>query len=211
MLPLSRFPMTDLRLPESPSARSFVAVVREHLVLLFGFLGVMWIEEIVDLIPFLDLDQFGIHPRSSWGLAGILFAPFLHGGFEHLAVNTLPFLLLGGLVLLGGVRLFWQVTIFTILMGGFAVWLFAAKWSNHIGASGLIFGYLGFLLARGIFERSVIWILVAGAILVTYGGLLMGLLPFQPGISWEGHLFGFLSGVLVARLLYPRRVGLPVR
>lgn len=161
----------------------------------------MWLVEILDLLPFLQLDRFGILPRSASGLRGIILAPFLHGGFGHLMLNSLPFIVLGGTVLLSGVRVFWCVTVFVTLAGGLGVWLFAGENSNHIGASGLIFGYLGFLLARGVFERSLQSMLIAGVILVGYGGLLFGVLPLQAGVSWQGHLFGFFAGVAAARLI----------
>jgi membrane associated rhomboid family serine protease len=120
-----------------------------------------------------------------------------------LLVNTIPFVVLGGTVLLGGVRMFWRVTIFVTLLGGLGVWLFAGSFTNHIGASGLIFGYLGFVLARGLFERSLTWILISFMTLVLYGGLLFGVLPIHPGISWQGHLFGFFAGIGAARLMFP--------
>jgi len=163
----------------------------------------MWVVEILDLLPFVDLDRYGIRPRSASGLLGIVTAPFLHAGFGHLMLNSLPFIVLGGTVLLSGVRVFWGVTIFVTLAGGLGVWLFAESLSNHLGASGLIFGYLGFLLARGVFEKSFPSILIACAILVGYGGLLFGVLPLQTGVSWQGHLFGFLAGVGAARLMFP--------
>lgn len=186
--------------------RSIAQVIKDHLLLLFGMLGTMWIVEILDLLPFLNLDRHGIHPRTVSGLPGILIAPFLHGDFSHLALNSLPFIILGGTVLLNGVRVFWAVTVIITVTGGFGVWLFAQKFSNHIGASGLIFGYLGFLLARGIFEKSLSSILIASAIAIGYGGLLFGVVPTQAGVSWQGHLFGFLAGVLAARLMVPSKV-----
>jgi membrane associated rhomboid family serine protease len=125
---------------ESIRPPPFVRAIKEHLFLLFGLLAVMWVVAILDLLPFLHLKRYGIHPRSISGLPGIIFAPFLHAGFAHLIVNSLPFLIFGGTVLLRGVRVFWRVTIFVTLVGGFAVWLFAQAHSNHIGASGLIFG-----------------------------------------------------------------------
>lgn len=92
-----------------------VKAIKDHLVLLFGLLGLMWGVEILDLLPFVQLDRYGIHPRSTSGLFGIVFATFLHDGFGHLIVNSLPFVVLGGIVLLGGVRLFWRVTVFITL------------------------------------------------------------------------------------------------
>ena len=155
--------------------------MKNHALLLLGLTGTMWALEILDLLPFAHLDRFGIQPRSLSGLLGIVCAPFLHAGFGHLLANTLPFLVLGGIVLLGGSRIFWGVTLLVTLMGGLAVWLFAPKFTNHIGASGVIFGYLGFLMARGFFEGSVRWILIACAIFVLYGGLLVRRAPARRG------------------------------
>lgn len=198
--PAALFVTTDLT-SDSVRPRSIARVIKEHLLLLFGLLGAMWVAEILDLLPFLHLDRHGIHPRSVSGLPGIVAAPFLHADFAHLILNSLPFIVLGGTVLLSGVRVFWGVTILVTLAGGFGVWLFAPKFTNHIGASGLIFGYLGFLLARGIFQKSFASILISGAIAIAYGGLLFGVLPLQAGVSWQSHLFGFLAGVAAARLI----------
>ncbi|MEO7317355.1 MAG: rhomboid family intramembrane serine protease [Chthoniobacteraceae bacterium] len=187
---------------EAARPRSFIATIKAHAVLLLGLLGLMWAIEILDLLPFIQLDRSGIRPRSLAGLAGIVFAPFLHDGFTHLIANSFPFVILGAIVLLGGRRVFWRVTIFVTLAGGLGVWLFGGRFTNHIGASGLIFGYLGFLLARGWFEKSLPWMLAACAILVAYGGLLFGVLPIHAGVSWQGHLFGFLAGVGAARLWF---------
>lgn len=195
--------MSGLELSESRRPRALVEAIKDHLFLLFGLLGVMWVVEILDHLPYIHLDRFGIRPRTLSGLPGILFAPFLHAGFGHLLVNSLPFVILGGAVLLGGVRVFWKVTIFVALAGGFGVWLLASPSSIHIGASGVIFGYLGFLLARGVFERSLFWLLVAVAILIGYGSLLFGILPLQAGVSWQGHLFGLAAGIGAARLMFP--------
>ena len=189
---------------EKRRAPSLAGAIRDHVRLLFGLLGIMWLVEILNLLPYLHLDRYGIRPRSFAGLSGILFAPFLHASIGHLVVNSLPFIILGGIVLLGGARVFWMVTAFVALAGGLGVWLVAGTFSNHIGASGLIFGYLGFILARGIFEKSWSWMLVACAILAAYGGLLFGVLPGRAGISWQGHLFGFLAGVGAARLMFQK-------
>lgn len=193
--------MSDLA--SGPAARSVFATIKAHIVLLLGLLGVMWAVEILDLLPFIHLDRHGIQPRTVRGLLGILYAPLLHDGFSHLIANSLPFVLLGGTVLLGGSRVFWRVTLFVVLVGGLGVWLFGGRFTNHIGASGLIFGYLGFLLARGYFEKSLPWMFAACIVLIVYGGLLFGVLPIHAGVSWQGHLFGFLAGVGAARLLLP--------
>lgn len=183
----------------APAHRPFFTTLRAHALLLGVLVGSMWALEIVDrLLPFVQLEAHGIHPRSVSGLTGIAFSPFLHGDFSHLIANTLPLLVLGGLVLAGGRGVFFGTTTFVIIVGGTAVWLLAPPNTNHIGASGLVFGYLGFLLARGWFERSVGWTLLALAVLIAYGGLLFGVLPGQPGISWQGHLFGFVAGIIAA-------------
>jgi membrane associated rhomboid family serine protease len=192
---------------DSLRPRSIGRVIKDHLLLLFGLLGAMWVVKILDLLPFLHLAHHGIHPRTVSGLPGIVTAPFLHANFAHLALNSLPFIILGGIVLLSGVRVFWGVTIFVTMIGGLGVWLFSQKFTNHIGASGLIFGYLGFLLARGVFEKSWTSILIACAILIGYGGLLLGILPLRTGVSWQGHLFGFLAGIAAARLMAPNGNG----
>ena len=178
-----------------------------QIAILFWLVTLIWTLELVDLL-FLRgaLDGFGIRPRRVDWLWGILFAPFLHGGLGHLVANTSSLLFLGWLVLLRRTGDFFVVTALAILVGGLGVWLFGAVGTIHIGASGLVFGYLGYLLLRGYFERSVVSILVSVVVGVLYGGALSGILPGVPGISWEGHLFGFLGGAGAARLLArPRR------
>lgn len=193
---------TDITPTRPPS---LPAVIQKNATVLFGMIGLMWAIELIGLLPLIDLRVYGIHPRTVQGLWGILFAPFLHASLWHLMANTVPFIVLGGIVLLGGRRIFWGVTILVMLLGGFGVWLLAGSHGIHIGASGLIFGYLGFLLARGIVERSVIWFLVSLAILIGYGGLLWGVLPLHAGVSWQGHLSGFFAGLASARLLVGSR------
>ncbi len=161
----------------------------------------MWVSEIADQLIFHGaLDRFGIMPRTTFGLRGILFSPFLHLGFLHLVANTIPFLVLGGFVIIRGIGRFIGVSIVVMILGGLGTWLVGGGGTVHVGASGVVFGYLGFLIGNAIFERSFVAIaiaLIAGAL---YGGILFGLLPGQCGISWEGHLFGFLGGVIAAKI-----------
>ena len=185
--------------------------MKTHAVILFALVAFAWTLELVDLLLLRgSLDALGIRPRSIDGLWGIVFAPFLHGGLRHLLANTIPFVVLGWLVMVRRTSDFFAVSVVAILLGGLGVWLFGAPRTIHIGASGLIFGYLGYLLLRGYFERSVVAILLAIFVGVLYGGALWGLLPGQRGISWEGHLFGFLGGGGAARLLSERKVRPPV-
>jgi len=189
----------------NPPERPLLQSLKEHAGLLLGLLAVMWAVEVVDFVLPTPLDQFGIRPRSTRGLAGIVLSPFLHVGFGHLLSNSIPFLLLGGLVMTRGLKKFGLLSLWVILLGGAGVWLLGAGGTVHLGASLLIFGYLGFLLSRGIFERSVGGVLLSLALLVGYGGMLYGVLPGQPGISWLGHLCGFLAGLAGAWALAGQR------
>jgi membrane associated rhomboid family serine protease len=165
-----------------------------------SMLLVMWVLEIIDFIlPGTPLDAFGIHPRTLFGLLGIFFAPFLHGGFAHLVANTIPFFILGVLVAARRVRDFNEVFAYSMIIGGAGVWLFGMPNSNHIGASGVIFGMFGFLLARGIFERSAGAVLLSIVAAILYGGMLFSLIPMRWGVSWSGHLFGFIGGIIAAK------------
>lgn len=169
---------------------------------LTGFVVLMWIVEILDHVIFSGyLNNFGIRPRYIPGLWGILFSPFLHGDFPHLIANTVPFLMLGWAVMLTSLEDFWIVTLITAIVSGLGVWILGDPNSVHIGASGLIFGYLGFMMLRGYFERSSASIALSLLITFFYGGLVWGVLPWQPGVSWEGHLFGFIGGGMAARMI----------
>jgi membrane associated rhomboid family serine protease len=163
----------------------------------------LWMVEALDLFAFRGgLDNLGIRPRETTGLVGIFFAPFLHGGFGHLLANTVPFLILGFLVTARKRMDFWVVAVGSALSAGVGTWLTGAPGSLHIGASGVVFGFLGFLMGRGIYERRAGAILLSLTVTFFFGGMLWGVLPtVGPGISWQGHLFGWLGGLLVSRLL----------
>ena len=178
-----------------------VTEAKSHAAILGTFVGSLWIIQIVNAISGGALTGFGIHPRTWSGLLGILFAPFLHASFAHLIANTIPLLVLGWFVMLRRKRDLFSVSAISAVVGGLGTWLIAPSGTVHIGASILIFGHLGYLLFRGIFERRF-WPIV-GSVLVffTYGSALFGVLPGQPGISWQGHLFGLLGGILAAQLM----------
>jgi membrane associated rhomboid family serine protease len=166
---------------------------------LVGTVAVMWIVEIVDRFGFDSrLDAQGIRPRTLDGLDGVLWAPFLHRSFGHLLSNTIPFLVLGGLVMLGGLRRWAVVSAFIALVGGLATWLFARS-AVHIGSSMVIFGYAAYLIVIGLVERRPRGIVIAVLVVLFYGStLFFGVLPFSLGISWEAHLFGAGAGVVAA-------------
>lgn len=184
--------------------KALVRELKSQGTILGGFVALIWGLEIVDIVLRGALNAYGILPRHLIGLRGILFAPFLHSGFGHLIANTIPFLILGWFVMLQETSDFFVVSAITMLVSGLGVWLFGAS-GVHIGASGLIFGFLGFLLARGYFERNVPSIFLSIIVGVLYGGMIWGVLPTRLGISWEGHLFGFIGGVLAARFLARRK------
>ena len=195
-------------LAKRDKAGSIARELKTQVVILGGFIAFIWILEIVDIL-FLRgvLNDYGIRPRSIVGLRGVLFAPFLHGGLAHLTANTIPFLTFGWLIMLRETSDFFAVTAVTLVASGLGVWLFGSPGTVHIGASGLIFGYFGFLLLRGYFERSVPAILFSLIVGLLYGGMIWGVLPLQIGVSWQGHLFGFIGGGIAARLLARRKHG----
>ena len=179
--------------------------LKSHVYVLGSILLFMWLLEVADQFIFgTNLDNLGIHPWHINGLRGILFAPFLHAGFGHLIANSIPFVVLGWLVMIKQIRDFVLVTFIVMLISGFGIWLLGSPRSIHLGASSLIFGYFGFLLLRGYFERSPQAIFFSVIVGLIYGGLLWGVLPGQPGISWQGHLFGFIGGGLSAYLMAQR-------
>src|SRR3954466_15807382 len=158
----------------------------------------MWALEVVDTIDHHKLDQYDIEPRDGDGLLGIAAAPFLHAGFGHLIGNTVPFLVLGAMIALSGVARVAMTTVIVALVGGLGVWLFAPTGTDHIGASGIVFGYASYLIARGFFSRSMLHLGVGVFVIAIYGTtLLFGLAP-RDGISWQGHLFGAVGGVVAA-------------
>jgi membrane associated rhomboid family serine protease len=180
---------------------------REEGLALVGLLiAAMWVSEIVDTAVGGDLDQYGIQPHETDGLVGIATAPFLHAGFGHLIGNTVPFVIMGVLIALSGAARVLAVTAIVALVSGLGVWLIAPENTNHIGASGVVFGFASFLIARGFYNRSAMEIAVGVVIVALFGVSLLGGLAPQEGISWQGHLFGAIGGVVAARVLARGRV-----
>ena len=184
-----------------PTGRSLPQLVT---LVVGGSLALMWLVEILDSVAFdSGLQAHGIEPRQVDGLEGVVLAPLLHGGWAHLISNSIPFLVLGGLVMTYGLPRWIKATGFITIVAGLATWLLARS-GNHIGASILVFGYFGFLLGMAWFERSVKSIGIAVLVAVIYGGLIWGVVPTDSGVSWEGHLFGVIAGVAAAGLLTDR-------
>jgi len=180
--------------------------LKSHVKILAIAISIFWIVFIVNTFVFSGgLNSLGILPQRLIGLRGILFAPFLHGSFYHLVSNTVPFVILGWLVMSRGISDFYFVSIMSAVVGGLGTWLIGRPYSVHIGASGVIFGYFGYLLFRGYFEKSFVAIAISIVIATTYGGLIWGVLPTRSYISWEGHLFGFIGGIIAAKFLSPAK------
>jgi membrane associated rhomboid family serine protease len=186
---------------EAPRTQSPVV---QGIIVVAAMSALMWVVEIVDQVAGGRLDANGIEPRELDGLDGIVWAPFLHADFQHLIGNTIPFLLLGFAIAFSGVARVILVTAIVAVVGGLGTWLIAPANTVHIGASGLVFGFAAYLVARGAFSRSARQIVLGLVVVVVWGAtLLQGLVP-ETGISWQGHLFGAVGGVVAARVLAQR-------
>ncbi|WP_411279852.1 rhomboid family intramembrane serine protease, partial [Gemmatimonas sp.] len=187
------------KLPVVQSAKRVTRTFTSQVTTLSATVGATWTAFVVNGIAGGALMQYGVIPRTLTGLRGILFAPFLHANMQHLIANTIPFLAMGWLVMLRDARHFLPVTLFAMLGSGLMAWLLGAPGSVHIGASGVVFGYFGFLLLGGWYARSFMSISLSILVAVLWGGLVLGIAPGQVGISWQSHLGGFIAGVLAAR------------
>jgi len=181
--------------------RDHMRVFFRRTAALAAFVALLWAVQVVNWITGYGLNPaFGLIPRHGSGLDGVIAMPLLHGSFSHLMANTPPLLVMGGLLVATTTRGLLSVNAVVIGLGGGLVWLFGGS-AIHIGASGLIFGWFGFLIARGLVDRSPITLGAALVVGVLYGSILWGVLPGQPGVSWEAHLFGAIAGAAAAVLV----------
>ena len=173
--------------------------------LMVGWVALLWLLEVVDVVSGHALDDFGIVPRTSSELVDVVPASFIHLGFAHVAANSVPLLVLGFLAALGGIRRFVAVCALIVVADGLGVWLISPSGTNTAGASGLVFGLFGFLLVTGFVERRPLGILAGLLVGAVWGGsILAGLAPTQSGVSWQGHLVGLVAGVAAAIVLRRR-------
>lgn len=173
-------------------------------ILIAALVAVMWLVEVFDALGG-DPDSAGIRPRDPDGLVGVPLSPFLHGSWGHLIGNTIPFIVLGAAVALGGLYRVAIVSGIVIAIGGIGTWLTAPTNTIHIGASGMVFGFAAYLIARGAYSRTALHMLGGLAVIAIYGvTLASGFVP-TPGVSWQGHLFGAVGGVVAARVLHRSR------
>src|SRR5215203_3903308 len=173
--------------PTVPARPGWAALIM--LLLLAG----MWMLELLDQLSGNQLDQLGIHARDVDGMPEILTAPFLHAGWDHLISNSLPFVVLGFLVLLSGLARWLVSSLIIIVISGMTAWLLTPANTIILGASGLIFGWLTYLLARGLWSRRPAQVVIAVLVLLVYGGLIWGVFPGNAGISWQAHLGGAVA------------------
>ena len=184
---------------------SVTSVLKTQAAVLGSTLAVFWTVFVFNSLLGGSLLRMGIIPRTAAGLRGILIAPFLHGSFNHIVANSIPFVVLGWMVMLRDERHFITVTLAGMVGSGLMAWLFGAPGTVHIGASGVIFGYLGFLMLTGWYTRSVGSILLSVVVTLVWGSLVFGMMPGAPGISWQAHVGGFLGGVFAARVVSPAK------
>ena len=181
------------------------------LIVLLGVAGVLWAVQILNAAKGYSLDRFGLRPRRIDGLWGIVTEPFLHASYGHLVSNTVPLVMVGWVLMLSGVRTWLTVSALVLVLGGLATWLVAPA-GFIVGASALIFGWLGYLIARAYFSRKLRWIVVAALVLFFFGTLLSSLLPsFDSNVSWQSHVCGFGAGIVAGAVLHPRRAKTPKR
>lgn len=176
------------------------------LIIMVSVGALLWVVQIIDAADGYDLRRFGLQPRHVGGLWGIVTMPLLHNSYHHLLSNTLPVLAVGWVLMLSGLRTWLTVTAIVVVAGGVLTWLVAPGNQVIVGASAMVFGWLGYLLARAFFSRELKWIVVAVIVLMFFGTFLAGLLPtVHSDVSWQAHLCGFATGIGAGALLHPRR------
>ena len=189
---------------------AFYASLGRAFVTMCAVIPFLFLVEVIDIGAggYLDVAG-GIIPRRMDGLDGVLFSPFLHAGWDHLYGNAVPLILVGTFALAGGAKRFIWSTALIMLVSGLGVWFVGDPSSVVVGASGVVFGYLGLLVARGFVERSWWNLGVAAFIGLLYWYQLYNILPTDQPISWQGHLLGLLGGAIAAVIFRRRRPKTP--
>lgn len=170
------------------------------------FIIIIWIVKLFEFVSGIDLSQYGLLPRHYSGLRGILFSPFIHGDWNHLFSNTIPFFVLSFLMIFNYRKVAFKSFVFIFFTSGILVWLFGRE-NYHIGASGLVYGMAFFIFFSGIFRKNIQSIALSLLIVFIYGSIVWGILPIDTKTSWEGHLMGAICGFITA--FYFRKVDLP--
>jgi membrane associated rhomboid family serine protease len=193
---MARTPAT-VRTPATRSHRT----EREGLALLVAIVALMWIIEVINTLDANQLNRDGLYPRNFEHLWGIFTSPFLHASFAHLIGNTIPLVFMGVIVALRGAARLALVTLIVIVVGGLGTWLISPGNEVTVGASGVVFGYATYLLTRGIFNRSLLELVMGAVVGLVFGGVLLASLVPHTGVSWQGHACGAVAGILAAWLL----------
>jgi len=182
----------------STEASWVIAASQANFLLLLKLMGILWAVNVVNWLLFHSaFNGLGIRPRKVIGLPGIWLNPIFHGDFNHLFFNSIPLFILANLMMLEGMTRFTEISMYIISISGFIIWLVGRR-GIHIGASTLIMGYFGYLLAAAYYKPSILGIMLAGVSLYYFAGLLLGLFPSEERVSWEGHFAGFCTGIGVA-------------
>ena len=171
----------------------------QHIRLVFAIFVLFSVIEVINLFTGRMLSQLGTIPRYVPGLKGIILGPFVHGSLTHYFSNIIPLCIFSYLLLQYGLKRYLQVTLWIMITTGLLVWLFARP-ATHIGVSGVIYGYFGYLVLAGFLSGKFKLIIISVLVAFFYGGLIFGILPSSPFISWESHLFGFIAGLVAAKL-----------
>lgn len=188
--------------PNTPVPRQKRSRVGSGISHAVGYLLVIWAVFIINYALFGgQLNYFGVHPLDLGSIWHIATSPLLHGGVEHILSNSIPGMVFCFLIGMSGKRVFWEVTIIAGLVGGIGTWLFGGIGTNHIGASGLVYGWLGYLIVRGFFNRHPGQAILGIVLAFMYGGLIWGVFPGATGVSWQGHLFGAIGGILAGMFI----------
>lgn len=208
-------PMTDPRLSDRARAAGSRAVgefsvqatrALSAFAIISLMLAVMWVLELIDYAGNGALDQYGIRSRDFNDLPDIFSAPFLHANIDHITANTLPFAILGMVAAVRGVGKFLLMNLIVIIVGGLGVWFLGPSNAETLGASILVFGYFGYIVGRGVFERRITDAVIAVIVGLFYWSIVYGLLPNDQQISWQGHLFGLIGGLFASYVLRRRRI-----
>ncbi len=179
------------------SIRQVSPLFMQRFVTLFLLVFAMWTIFVVDAVFGLGLTEYGVRPREWKGLIGVVAWPFLHGNYGHIASNTVSLLLFGGIISARNRQTFWRLSVYATLMAGFGLWL-VGRPATHIGASGLVFACFGYIVTRGFYDRRPLSILLAIGVILLFGGIVWGVLPTDPRVSWEGHFLGVAAGAVFA-------------
>jgi len=180
---------------------------RDDLEITFIFMAFLWIVYFLGIVLPFDLLNFGIKPRNIHGLKGLIFAPFIHSGVRHLFSNSMALAPLLFFSLAYGRKSALKAIVFIALVGGAGIWLFGRGHTVQVGSSGIIFGLIGYLMAMGLFTRSLSALFVSLVVATYYGWMLSSFFVVLPGVSWTGHFFGFIAGILAAWFAGKNNVG----